>query len=236
MPIVSKRWRIAYFATPKVACTSIKTAMHRLVIGDPAATVDAHGLYPNASLKPWDFVGLRDFYKFAVVRDPAERLLSAYDFCIGSKRIPEKAQDTTRTKVLEALVPLSRYDTKEYRELPLDPDLDTFVRKIELYNAKYQFIWGHTREQAEYLGRDLGRFDRIFRISELSELEADIRRRTKTAFAIPKTNVTNVSRRARLGDLTQQGFDALMSYLEPDYQLLADFFERPKYPEPLLTE
>src|SRR5688572_19872202 len=87
MPLKLTRYPIAYYGTPKVACTSLKMAMYQFEFGKPWIS------YQDAAGKWWhihnsweldepsrfvEIAGRNEFFKFAVIRSPLDRFLSAY--------------------------------------------------------------------------------------------------------------------------------------------------------------
>jgi len=239
MAVVSKKYRLAYFPIPKVACSSLKHAMFRLEHGTDfpgGSGRSIHQVYASAPLRRRTFKDLEGVYKFAVVRDPVSRILATYTNKIISGDALAGLEKSLRTRLANRLVGLTGLDAERYRSLPTRPDLDTFALNLDLYCQKYPLIYSHTRLSSYYLGEDLSRFDAIYPISALPKLEQDIRSRAGAEFTIPARNVTAPSNRVSVSDMSRESFEALMTYLQPDYRLLADFLERPKYPEPLLTE
>ena len=239
MAVVSKKYGLAYFPIPKVACTSLKHAMFKLEHGADFPVGNGksiHQVYASSPLGRRTLKGLEDCYKFAVVRDPVSRILAAYTNKILAEDALTGLESAFRIRIANRLVGLTGLDAERYRSLPTRPDLETFALNLDLYCQKYPLIYSHTRLTSYYLGVDISRFDAIYPISALPKLEQDIRERTGAEFTIPARNVTVPSNKVSVSDMSRESFDALMSYLEPDYRLLADFFERPKYPEPLLTE
>jgi hypothetical protein len=85
---VDDRRRVAYFETPKVACTSIKKYMQDQYVGAEIA-LENRNLVHNRALSPLkqlralpdddvEAVFFGDYRRFAFVRDPFTRVLSAY--------------------------------------------------------------------------------------------------------------------------------------------------------------
>ena len=92
MPLLLHTHKIAYFDTPKVASSSIKLALHKL---DTGASLDdmpdvenaIHWQYPTHRLKGAAAAAApQGYWRFAVVRDPVKRLLSAYSNRIVHRR------------------------------------------------------------------------------------------------------------------------------------------------------
>lgn len=94
---ISLTHHFVYFETPKVACSSIKSTLQRLELGQPTLTWDEEdGMHDrdfSPLLRPSQLPGFDRFmsngnvYVFCFVRNPYSRLLSTYlDKIVRSKR------------------------------------------------------------------------------------------------------------------------------------------------------
>jgi Sulfotransferase family len=223
MAILLPAQKIAYFDTPKVASTSIKLALHQIASGETLhgredLDVLAHRIYPTNRLAgPQEFAACRDYWKFAIVRDPVKRLLSAYSNRVVHHRDQYKDR-FVRTRA--ALLGLS-----------MDPDVNTFFQRLGRYRAQSGRIRHHTDRIAQYIGTDLSRFDAIYPIEKLDQFSADLAARTGQPVTLlrlqtggPVITVDMLSRRT---------FDRLMAYLAPEYDLLHAYYTAPVYKGPL---
>jgi hypothetical protein len=230
MAIVSDTYKIAYFRVPKVACTSLKLAMHKVLFGVEHATPEddsIQGVLETKDFKKRDLVNLDGYFKFAVIRDPIDRILSAYNDKILDAECLIAEDRQKRVQLANKLVALTWLDTKTYRSLPLLPDISTVIQHIKLYRAKYRVVWGHTNPTRTYLGGDLSVFDRIYTLDQLDQLKADMEARTGSPFDIPRRNVSKPSTPVRRDDLEKGDLERLTTYLNDDYELLSDYFRRP---------
>ena len=95
---ISDKYKFVYCHTPKVACTSWKIAMTGLYFRRASFRIYANKINQNASnfvqlghyFHPHEvYQRLHTYYKFMFVREPLERLLSAYRmfFMKGDKRL-----------------------------------------------------------------------------------------------------------------------------------------------------
>ena len=160
MVVTLEPHRIAYFPIPKVANTSLRSAL-RTAVGD-----DSFHNTGNRTMSPLLRRRAAGCWKFAVIRDPLARALSGY----GNRVMYHR--DIERAGVSRALLGL--------RGLPVEPDLDTFFVHLRAYMTANDRVRRHLMLQRRYLGRDLGYFDRIYRIEEMPQLAADLSERLGT--------------------------------------------------------
>ena len=199
---------LAYVPIRKVGTTSLRAAFRALAEGpaDHVATYDR----PMSAYVRFRARGCRTF---AVVRDPAERFLSAF-----SNRVRHHG-DISGTPVHRAIA----------RTLGLspDPDIEEFCARFGAYYLSNDVLRRHFRLQGAYLGNDLGWFDRIYTMHELDSLASDLSDwsgRT-VRFARLQTGGEKIA----LADLPVATQRRIREITAPDYRLLARFFDLP-YP------
>ena len=222
MPILFHERKIAYFDTPKVASSSIKDALHRLEHGTVLesrfnASKATHQAYPTKKLSgPEDFTRHPDYFKFAVVRDPLKRLLSAYSNRIVHHRDQYRGRMARQRAMLLGL--------------SMEPDIDSFFLRLSRYRLQSGSIRHHTNLVEHYIGKDLARFDAIYPIEKLDQLAADLGARTgePVVFGRLQTGGPKVTPDM----LSPAAFRALMDYLRPEYALLKEYYTPPDPAEP----
>ncbi|MCS6622379.1 sulfotransferase family protein [Roseibacterium beibuensis] len=230
MAIVSPKTRLVYYDVTKVGSTSIKELFYRIETGTPfvprpnkllkrlrqrfrgqapmSAWTNVHKV-PFLRTHPFDPdpEGAEGFHKFAVVRDPIGRFVSAWRGKIANrvhgKAHPERA----------AFQKLG---------LPAAPDLGTLIDHIDSYREVSPNIFIHTTPFAWHLGPSLGFFDSIHRIDAIAPLERLISDRFGTPVTMPTAN----SSRPPASDarLTRAQIDRLCQITEGDYVLLQDHY------------
>lgn len=217
MVMRADKYGLAYFPVPKAACTTLKRVMHRLENGRPYHPVLHDGKniqrrYPNEDFTPEIMASLSSHWKFTVIRDPARRIISAYNNKIGpwSVRIAEALQRPDRVEAL-------RTDGIE-----AEPDIDAFILNLDAYRRNFADIRHHTDPHRVFLGDDLSVFDRIYRIEEMDLLRGELSRRSGGEVIFPKANSSS----RRLEPTTPAARDALMAFVDPEYDFLADFYPR----------
>ena len=219
MAILLPAQKIAYFDTPKVASTSIKLALYQIASGENLHGRDdldmvAHRIYPTQRLAgPQDFTACQDYWKFAIIRDPVKRLLSAYSNRVVHHRDQYKDRFVrTRAAILG---------------LSMDPDVNMFFQRLGRYRAQSGRIRHHTDRVAQYIGTDLSRFDAIYPIENLGQFSTDLAARTGQSVALLRLQTGGPVITADM--LSRKAFDSLMAYLAPEYELLRAYYTPPVY-------
>lgn len=218
MPFVSHTHRIAYFPVPKVACTSLKRAMYAIENGKDFNTAEFGGLtlqqsFPTKDFDPAWLNDLDGYWRYAVVRDPVKRVVSAYNNKIGN----------WSRQIAAALDNPKRRDRLLAAGIAPRPSLSEFAEKLEIYRRHFRPIRHHTDSFHVFLGPDLSRFDAIYRIEEMERLREDLSARIGQQVQFTRSNTSK--RRDR--NLTPKAVDALLAYTAPDYHLLSDFYQMP---------
>lgn len=235
MVVVVPAYNLVYAAVPKAACTSLKRAMHRLEHGAEFAgtmrdgrRLGLHQTYPGTRFDRADFAHLDDPWLFAVIRDPAERVLSTWSERVMGARRLEIANARRAGQGITRLVRRVTGGMGAAQALDPRPTLEHFVLNLDHYVAAYPAVAHHTRSVGWFLGADLDVYDRIYRMDELDRLEADLRERTGVAdFTLPHRNASPKAFRATIDDLSDAAFDKLMTWLAPEYDLLSQWIDMP---------
>jgi hypothetical protein len=232
MAVIFEKYKIAFFNVPKIASTSVKHAFYTLEHGRPFKSGDhgaihihqiyKRGFYLSTSpiakdyrveypLSEKIFDELDDYWKFAIVRDPAKRILSAY---------------TNRVLYHRDLheMPNARKRAFKYG-LTLTPTVDSFLSKIERYRKFSISIKRHTDPIFNYLGNDLSRYDAVYRVSELPQLAQELSARTGPGFKIPHLQTSE--HKIHVNSLCKRSYDRLMEYTASEYDFLENYYTRP---------
>lgn len=232
MPVIFEKYKIAFFNVPKVASTSIKHAFYKLEQGRAFQTEDhgakhihqiyMSGFYNGTSKveKTYEvqypvsekiFDVLDDYWKFAIVRDPAKRILSAYTNRILHHRDMHEMSHARKRALKHGLT--------------LTPTVNSFLSKIERYRKFSHSIKSHTDPIYNYLGTDLSRFDTIYRVNQLPTLASDIATRTGHTFDIP--HLQTGGRKINVNSLCQRSYNKLMEFTASEYDFLQNYYTPP---------
>jgi len=220
MPVKLKGTDLIYFSIPKTACTSLKQAVLGWNEPEFAQVFPAHDetgrllprefrgrqyfhvheFYPSIYFRPRWYVspGMRGRW-FCVLRDPLERLLSAY----GNRVIHHRDLEQDPAAV-------------EAAGLSLHPDVDEFVMKLEAYTRVNRRIYDHVRPVHHYLGPVARRFDRIFTLRQLSDLAAYC---ADAGAPLEVPYLQTGGPKIPLSDLSQKAQTKLRRYYALDYLL-----------------
>lgn len=209
--------KLIYIPIPKNACSSIKHALHQIEF-DREFDYDYH--------EEWGYIDIHDYYKkrasaftgkgtlgrdnrflkFAIVRDPVKRIISCYRNRVVTLGDLYKTENEVRN-----------------RGLSLEPDINTFILKLEEYRDANKTIEHHSRPQYEFLGGSLDYLDRIFTIREMDQL-IQMLREYKPDLEMKEEKSGGVS--YGLKDLSPEALDKALTFYEKDYELLSDYFSK----------
>jgi len=174
--IISDERRFIYFVVPKVACSSIKTALlslfdvdateYEFIQEDDTPDLDVHRLFAgsgyqinkNQLIRRMDRGRYREHFKFAFVRNPWDRLVSCYS---------EKVMDVKETELGEPpfrKVP-SEKGSRLYKGMPFAEFVET-VCEIPDDEANMHFISQHVvvcgpGRDSQIMADFVGRFENL---------------------------------------------------------------------------
>lgn len=164
---------------------------------------EVHGLFPSHYFEP---VKEKNVFKFAVIRDPIDRLLSAYR---------HRVIDSHELSV-EALKGDDHYTAFRRRQLKPEPEISEFIQNLERYRFDVYQIKHHTDPQVLFLGNDAKYYDRLFLFEELATMSAEIERATGA-----KIELRHEMRSKPLAITPQKADrDFLTKFYKDDYKLL----------------
>jgi hypothetical protein len=216
--MISKCLGVAYFPIPKNAGTSIRYALYELEhgkryvpeVGPVGPSGELWTLFMHYPARPFEKVDqqeLAGLLKFTIIRDPIDRVLSAYKNRVLYYRELETAD-------------FSKYGLPRW--LPKKPDINTFIKYLDYYR-KIPTIGHHTRHQRVFLGPDLAFFDRIFTMQELSGVSAFLSERAGRPVILEKLRSDGPN--LPLSVVSRESRRFLSIYYDIDYDLLSSYFQ-----------
>lgn len=213
MPFVSRKLQIAYFPIPKNCGTSVRHALYKIEHGVDFQPTVRDGrlleLWMRYPAVPFDKVSaqkLSGMQKIIVVRDPAERLISAY-----RNRIHHYGE-VQESDFVSLGIPGS---------IPRSPDFDTFCRYLGYYR-RIGNILHHTEPQSVFIGNDLNYFDRVFEFEKLDKMEAYLSELSGTSVSLPRLRADGKPRSEI--SVSDESYERIASYYKTDYSLLNSLY------------
>ncbi len=213
------QFKIAYFPVPKVGSTSMKHAFYQLKHGEPFALEHPSGGKTNIhesfhNTRPFYAINharYADYARIAIIRDPAKRILSAYDHRVLQVReLSEKRIDMDLARALKVTP---------------DPTREMFLCNLDAYRMLSKSIRHHTDPFTKFLGHDLSYFTDVVKLGQLEQLSAQISALIGQDFALGHLHK---SRSApvdlRLGPKARA---ALLEHCAGDYALMKGYFRLP---------
>ncbi|RWM09085.1 MAG: hypothetical protein EOR72_27020 [Mesorhizobium sp.] len=212
MAIQAEKLPVTYYPIPKSGSSSIKYALMSLrgkqaPLADPDNEVHSHLFTSWVDPFAPVYDGLR--HKFTIVRDPLERLLSAYSSRVLDTNVLMRS--STKAEMLEAF------------GLPTDPDLDTFILNVEKYSASSWEIRFHVASPRHFVGSSLFLFERVFRFEEMNKVEAFLSSVSGREIAIPRLQAAR--RKVSPSDLSPAALAKAMRFCRYDYAFLVDYYD-----------
>lgn len=219
MPVICEQLRLAYFPVPKVACTSVKSMFFRINNRADFARFKADGRgvgihdipgYKGPAYKPHFRKRYAAYERIAVVRDPLQRLVSAYRSKVVRGNLIERDEAARRACAAEGL--------------PSEPDLGGFLLNVAFYAAVSQQVGHHVAPHTNFLGDDMGFYHHVFRIEDVSALADLVSARLGRPEALPHENA---SQAREDGAISADARAAALRFCAPDYALLEAYYPMP---------
>lgn len=180
MAFHSYKHKITYVSVPKCACTSGKQFAFKLENGRPlkgfkinGETFAIHQMVRSERFEDLPHSQIKGHAKYAIVRHPVARIKSCYESKVLGKKFGLKKGAKAKFK---------------NAGLSLMPSFEEFIDKLEDYQKTSAMLRKHTLPLKYFMGEDGAWYDRIFDISELSELSGWIKERCGRDVKLRHTN------------------------------------------------
>ena len=225
--------KIAYFGVHKAAGSSIKSALYDIEHGQAWGGSDAelhsklHPSYPTRAVSQKDLDKAKDYWSFAVVRDPVKRFLSAYQNRVHDHCDLKMVADRQNSLLGRMNALLGRSGKYGFEGFKVAPTIEEFIADYDRYCAASYHMYIHTCSVSVFLGNDLSFLDRIYTISELDTLATDLSERAGRPITMPQKN-PSASKAPKFEDLSQDAQAFLIQHTKQDYELLSDYFSPPQ--------
>lgn len=215
MPIKLEHYNLVYFPVPKIASSSFKSTCYFVKhgkdfnVGSERGGLTLSGHAPGWRAQAFDkkeLDSLGDYEKIVIVRDPIERIVSAFwNRVFVHKDLSEE-----------------KLGKNVFREMSVRPNprLVDFSEKIDIYRAMSSSVRWHTNLISYFIGNDLGVYDHVFHMSEIKNLYDFMRKKTGLPINFSKRNSTP-------GDhnryMTPEVVENIKVYAEADFKLLNNY-------------
>jgi hypothetical protein len=178
MPYIMPAQRMAFFFSPKAGGTSLRAFLFHAENGFAfrdysvqGQHVDANMLAANYRFNRVDHGQLEGYRRFALLRDPVKRFLSAY-----SNRVLHYRELSIEAAGVQLL-----------REgLPPDPDIATFLDNYIGYLRCSKPLARHFLKQQKFIGPDPEYYERVFKLEEIDGLVDFVNAETGTQAKMPR--------------------------------------------------
>lgn len=212
--IVVEKLRLAYFPVPKCACSSAKNVLYELSHGEPYVNSSAgkkmhiHKVYPTGNgfdENNWLWSVSNNYAKICIVREPIDRLRSAY---------------TNRVLFHNEINPAAvRHASIDH--LPHKPTFEEFA--VNLFEYQHiPSIRHHTLPITHYLGEDSSRFDKVFNVSCMESFYSYLDNRS--GHCVTRFHRQNGGQEIDVEPLSSKTRFQITSYYYKDYTAFGEFF------------
>lgn len=185
MPVILEQERLAYYPMHKCANSTVKHMLYQVETGTRFTGADdghlsdvgVHQHYSNATTRfrrmPEETA--KTYFKFAVVRDPISRFISAFKWLVHAQLV------YTRKRTAERL---------SEQGLPTRPVFTVFLDNLTAYLEARQIARTHLAPLRRFLGRDSSYYDAVYKVSDLKRLAADLSDKCGRKIAVVAANTT----------------------------------------------
>jgi hypothetical protein len=223
MSAINPKLKLIYVSVPKCACTSVKTVMFFLENnrGFQELTINGkkkyvHQFYPSRKFKETSTVfnnrykELGGYTKFCVLRDPIERIVSAY-----KNRVIHFGELKEETLKKHGINPKLA-----------NPSFPQFVEHFFQYR-KVPKIQHHTNELNYFLGTDPSYYDKIFNLKNISSLPEFIETKFKIKIDLPHFMTGGGGAKSidlnKFKEEKPKLYQTLVNYTKKDYEIFSKF-------------
>lgn len=195
--------RIAYYCVPKAGKTTMKNTMKKISEGGTYVNYGDHPISPLMRRRG------RDHHRITVVRDPVDRLISAWSDRVGDR------DDIRRSSISTFLCkPLG---------LNPSPDLEEFVLNLRKYQMINDRIFRHVIPQIRYIGTEPDFFQAIYSVKDMARAQDELSELVGKDVRIEKLNVSKTNKQIK-PVLSTEALEYAREYYRKDYDLYGKYF------------
>ena len=204
-----EKHKLLFVNAPKCAGTSLKFMLYDYL--DESRRESEVHIGNRFSAQKFDAKVIKkckNYYKFCVVRDPVDKLISCYNNRVIDKKI---------------LLKRHRYFLKG---LSPTPTFDVFLQKLHLYQQASPDIMWHSRKLVFFLGNNANIYDDIFSISEVNtRLIPILEKKLKSKLKRPVKNQT-ICKMVKKNNLSNKQIKKIEQWYRKDYETYGRFFNK----------
>jgi hypothetical protein len=212
MPSGLRFFNATYYPVPKSGSSSVKYLLMQVAGQDEALENpddDVHHRFPTSLVDPFRPMHNADARPFTIVRDPVERLLSAYfDRVVKARLLTRDEADADMARQLG---------------LSLEPDLETFILNVENYCRICSDVRFHVASPRYFLGSNLFLFDKVFKLEKVDQVAAYISDIVGQTVSMPHIHVSRGQ--TKPSDLSPAALAKALRFCRYDYAFLVDFYD-----------
>ena len=206
---ISHKHKVLFMPIPKSGCTTTKRLLWYMDSGF-IPKGDIHNAHVTKEFNNLSVLinnaELDDYYKFCVVRDPVNRLISAYNhrvLVLGEIKNSQKVNNTTG--------------------LPNEPTFKQFVRRLGEYKKKVPVINHHVLPMHEFIGEDPNFYYKIYKLSNInSELIPLLEKKCGHDLKLDMT-INKSPHVVKREDLSKELIDKIKTIYQKDYDIYGKY-------------
>ncbi|GAA6165446.1 hypothetical protein NBRC116590_31500 [Pelagimonas sp. KU-00592-HH] len=215
MSVILDDQKVFYASVPKVACTSLRRMFFEFENGFEFRPFKVNGkqifihnvAYKGLLRENFPEKRIADFHRVTLVRDPIQRLLSAFgNRVVHHKELSKSAAGANLKKL----------------DLAPNPDLDLFIEKFDDYRQAHPSISHHTRPIVDILGDDPDYFAKIYPLHDIKQFVADMSERLGAELNLGRSQTGGP--KFKVDDLTAGQIEKLKTFYAKDYEIFGEFF------------
>ena len=194
--------KMAYYCVPKCGKTTVKSLLKRIrEAGGAQRNYGDHIITPLARWRG------RDHFRFTVIRDPMQRVLSAYGDRVADRDDIRRSGFSVLMCKLLGLNP--------------SPGPEEFILNLKKYMMINDRIFRHVIPQVMYTGTDLSFYDAVYTVKEMDKLVDKINEMHGLDIEPAKRNAGK--KKFTVDDLSPEAQDYIRQFYKKDYEVFASY-------------